>query len=35
MPKYEGTEYRCKYCGEFYHSEDGRDVCEARHEAEE
>jgi len=32
MVKYEPTDYRCKDCGKFYHSEEARDFCEASHE---
>lgn len=35
MPKYEGSDYRCAWCGKFFHSRRARDICESRHEEEE
>jgi hypothetical protein len=35
MPKYDPRDYRCKDCGDFYHTEKARDACEAEHREEQ
>lgn len=31
MAKYEANEYRCKACGDYYHTKRARDNCERSH----
>jgi len=32
--KYEASRYRCKFCGENYHTKGARDNCEEGHKSE-